>query len=271
MEKTLYVIPTPIGNLDDISFRAIKTIEECQILFSEDTRVTMQLMNHLNLKKTIFSNHKDNEHKNHKKIEDLLEKNSIVGLISDRGTPLISDPGFPLINIAISKGYEIICLPGPTAFVPALVSSGISAEKFVFYGFLSNKKSEKKKELEKLKEEEFTIIFYESPHRIEETLKIMYDIFGDRKVSVSKEISKKYENTYRSTLSTITSVIENYKGEFVIVVEGNKDKVDFSNISYTEHVDIYLKQNIDLMTSIKKVAKERGVSKSAVYKEVHRK
>ncbi len=267
--KKLYLIPTPIGNLDDISERMIKTIKESDILLAEDTRNAQKLLNHLNISKKVLSNHHFNESKNISKITNLLKEEKTIGLMSDRGTPLISDPGSYVVEVAIKYGYELICIPGPTAIIPALVVSGLKTQPFKFIGFLDSKKSKRIKELEELQNEDSTMVFYESPHRLEVSLEDMLKVFGDRKVSITKEISKKYEKTYRSKLSQINEMIHPIKGEYVVVVDGNKEIIDFSSLNYVEHVNLYLNQGMVLMDAIKKVAKERKKSKSYVYKIYH--
>ena len=177
----LYLIPTPIGNMDDISKRIIDTLNYVDIIFCEDTRSTSILLNYLNIKKKLISSHKFNEESNINKMLKYLEEGKNVGIVSDRGTPCISDPGYILTNAAVEHNYEVIAIPGPTAFIPALITSGIIPQPFLFYGFLNSKKSNRKKELEKLRFEKETIIFYEAPHRIEETIEDMKQILGNNK------------------------------------------------------------------------------------------
>ena len=167
---TLYLIPTPIGNLEDITLRAINILKAVEVVFCEDTRITRLLLNHLDIKKKLIASHKFNESTNSDKLLEYLNNGYNVGLVTDRGTPIISDPGYELVKIAIENKYNVVALPGPTAFVPALITSGLSPQPFLFYGFLNNKESKRKKELENLKEETATMIFYESPHRIIETI-----------------------------------------------------------------------------------------------------
>ena len=186
---TLYLIPTPIGNLEDITLRAINTLNKVEVIFSEDTRITKQLLNHLNINKKLIASHKFNESTNDDKLLYYLDKGYDVGLVTDRGTPIISDPGYELVQVAIKNNYNVVSLPGPTAFVPALTSSGLSSQPFLFYGFLNSKKSKREKELEKLKNYQFTIIFYEAPHRISEMLLSLNKVLGNRNISISREIS----------------------------------------------------------------------------------
>lgn len=264
----LYLIPTPIGNFDDISIRVINVLKEVDIIFCEDTRTTSILLSKLNIKKKLIASHKYNESKNINKILKYLSENLFVGIVSDRGTPVISDPGYILTKNVIENGYEVVAIPGPTAFVPALIASGINPHHFLFYGFLDSKRSQRKKELENLKLERHTIIFYEAPHRLNETINDMKMILGNnRKVSISREISKKYERTYHGKLFDILDKIDETRGEFVIVVAGNNSVDTSINIPIIEHIKIYENQNISTMDAIKQVAKDRHMKKNEVYKE----
>lgn len=266
---TLYLIPTPIGNLEDITLRAINILKEVEVIFCEDTRVTALLLDHLNIKKRLISSHKFNENMNSSKLLEYLNNGYNVGLVTDRGTPIISDPGYELVEVAIENNYNVVALPGPTAFVPALISSGISPQPFLFYGFLNNKESKRKKELETLKEERATMIFYESPHRILDTLKNMKDILGNRRACISREISKKFEEIYRGTIDDLIKEMLEIKGELVIIVAGNNEVKDYNHISIIEHVNLYIKEGLTSKEAIKKVAQDRGMNKNEVYKEYH--
>ncbi len=265
----LYVIPTPIGNMDDITVRALNTLREVDVLFCEDTRVTGQLLKHFNISKKMISSHKFNEDNNASKLLEYLNKGCMVGVVSDRGTPIISDPGYALVKCAIDKGYGVVSLPGSTALIPALTSSGITPQPFMFYGFLNSKKSSRRKELEKLKFEESTLIFYEAPHRIVDTLNDMLDIFGNRKVSISREITKKYEEIYRGSITDVIKDMNNIKGELVIVIEGNTEKEDYSLLDIVSHVNLYIDNGYSMMDAIKQVAKDRNVKKSEIYDVYH--
>lgn len=266
---TVYLIPTPIGNLEDITLRAVNTLKMVEVIFSEDTRVTSLLLNHLNIKKKLISSHEYNEKENKDKFLKYLDDGHDVGIVTDRGTPIISDPGYDLVKIAIEKGYNVVGLPGPTALIPALITSGLSPSPFLFYGFLNSKQSKRNKELEELKKEKATIIFYESPHRLKETLEDIYKVFGNRRISISKEISKKYEEVVRGTIVDVIDKFDNIKGEFVVVVEGNTDCVDYTNISVAEHVIAYIKEGNSVNDAIKLVAKDRNVAKKEIYNIYH--
>ena len=265
---TLYLIPTPIGNLEDITYRAVKVLEEVDVIFSEDTRVTLNLLNNFGIKNKLISLHEHNEDVVKTQVLEYLKNGSSVGLVTDRGTPIISDPGYKTVKYVSDNGYNVVALPGATAFACALVTSGISPQPFLFYCFLNSKDSKKREELELIKENEYTMIFYEAPHRIIKTLNMMLEVFGNREVSISREITKKFESIYRGKLEDVIKIVPE-KGEFVIVVEGNKlSNIDF-NLSIKEAVDLYIKNGFDVMTSIKKVAKDRKIPKNEVYKEYH--
>ena len=262
----VYLIPTPIGNMDDLSKRVIDTLKLVDVIFCEDTRSTNILLNYLGIKKKLISSHKFNELSNKEKLLEYLENSFNIGIVSDRGTPGISDPGYILTKIAIDAGYDIIAIPGPTAFVPALITSGIISQPFLFYGFLNSKSSQRKKELEQLKYERVTLIFYEAPHRLQETINDMKNILGNsREISISREITKKYEETVRGTLSDILGKIKEVKGEFVLVVSGNNENDDIEDISIEDHINMYINNGESTMSAIKIVAKERNMKKNEVY------
>ena len=266
---TVYLIPTPIGNLEDITLRAINILKEVEVVFSEDTRVTGLLLQNLNIKKKLIANHEYNENENKDKIIKYLKDGYSVGIVTDRGTPIISDPGYPLAHHVISQGYNLVGLPGPTALIPALIMSGLNPAPFLFYGFLNSKEQRREKELEELKNIKATMIFYESPHRIKKTLNDMLNILGNRNISISREISKKFEEVYRGTITDVLVELEEPKGEFVIVVEGTTQTVDYTNVSVIEHVNAYIKEGTSVNTAIGLVAKQRNVSKKEIYNEYH--
>ena len=265
---TLYLVPTPIGNLGDFTFRAVEVLNQVEVIFSEDTRVTINLLNHYDIKKKLIAFHKFNEEQKVGVVLSYLEDGKSVAIVSDRGTPVLSDPGEICTKKVIEKGYNVVSLPGATAAIPAITASGLDSSKFIFYGFLNSKSSKRKKELEFLKNNKMTIIFYEAPHRIMEMLADLKEVFGNRNISISREISKKFEEIYRATISEVMNMLTETKGEFVIVVEGNKDVVSFDDITIKEHVNMYMEDGLTEKEAIKKVAKERNMSKSDIYKEV---
>ena len=220
----LILIPTPIGNLDDITLRAIECIKDVDLILCEDTRRSLKLMNHLEIKKPLKSFHKFNEHSTVEKIIFEIQSGIKVGLISDAGTPSISDPGYLIVKMCIDNNIDVECLPGPTALIPALAISGLPSERFTFEGFLPVKKGRKTR-LQELSLEKRTMIFYESPYKLYKTLKDFYDFFGpEREISISKELTKIFENTKRGKIKDFLDSYENkkLKGEFEIVVKGLK-------------------------------------------------
>ena len=227
---TLYIVPTPIGNLEDITFRAVRVLNDVDVIFSEDTRVTINLLNHYNIKKHLIALHKFNEEINSNKILEYLKKGKNVALVSDRGTPILSDPGNVSVKRTVENGFNVVSLPGATAAIPALTSSTLDCEKFLFYGFLNSKESKRIKELQQLKNITYTIIFYEAPHRIIDMLDNLLNVFGDRKISISREISKKFEEIYRGNCSDIIKELADVRGEFVIVVAGNKNDITYDSL-----------------------------------------
>lgn len=262
---TLYLIPTPIGNMDDLTYRTVETLKNVDVLFCEDTRETGKLLKYLNIHKKMIANHEHNEFNNHDKLLEYLQNGQSVGLVSDRGTPVISDPGYELARFAIQEGYNVVGLPGANALIPALIMSGIEPKPFMFYGFLNSKSSKRIKELEQLKNISATIIFYEAPHRIKETLIDLNNILGNkRKISISREITKKYEEVYRGTIEDIIEQDIEFKGELVIVVEGNIISHEFA-MSIIDHINMYLDDGYTSKDAIKMVAKERNLKKSEVY------
>ena len=222
MSGKLYLVPTPIGNLEDITFRAVRVLKEADLILAEDTRTSAPLLKHFGIDKKVFAHHQHNEHKASSEIVRFLKEGQKVALISDAGTPAISDPGFFLVREALKNDIPIECLPGATAFVPALVNSGLPSDRFTFEGFLPVKKGRQTR-LKELAEEERTMIFYESPHRLLKTMEEFVAVFGEeRAASVSRELTKVFEETVRGNLSEIKAHFETnvLKGEFVICVAG---------------------------------------------------
>lgn len=269
---TLYIVPTPIGNMEDMTIRGINILKSSDVIFAEDTRETGTLLKYFDIDKTkLISSHKFNENNNLSKLDDYLQAGKQVSLVSDRGTPGISDPGYSLIKEAINKNYNVVCLPGATAFVPAMVMSGFSTDRFLFYGFLNSKNSKQKKELELLKGIKYPIIFYEAPHRIVDTLCNIREVLGNRNAVLTREISKKFEEVIRDSLDEIIDMAHELKGEMVIIIDGNRENADFSNISIEEHVLMFIEDGYDSKEAIKLVAKARNLPKSEVYGQFHRK
>ena len=266
---SVYLVPTPIGNLEDMTFRAINTLKMVDVIFSEDTRVTLQLLNHFEIKNKLIALHDHNEDIVKEKVLFYLKDGKNVAIVTDRGSPIISDPGYKTVKFLKDNGYNVIGLPGACAFVPALIASSISSEHFTFYGFLSSKESQIKKELEYLKDSEYTLVFYEAPHRMLKTLNMMLEIFGDRYISISREISKLHESVYVGTISDAIKNTKEFKGEFVIIVSPSEDEVIENNMNIIDNVNMYIRTGLTSMEAIKKVAKERKIPKNEVYKEYH--
>ena len=264
---SLYLIPTPIGNMEDITLRSINTLKMVDLLLCEDTRITSELLHKLEIKNKLIHSDDHTEDGLKEMVLEKLKEGLNIGLVTDRGTPIISDPGYRIVELVSKNGFNVISLPGPTAFVPALVSSGLNPQPFLFYGFLISKESKREKELESLKKLPYTLIFYEAPHRIKLMLESLRKVFGNRKIALNREISKRYEEIIRDDIDGVLEIVDNLKGEMVIVVEGNTEIEDFSTLSVLEHINLYLEDGMSEKDAIKKVAKERDVPKSVIYKE----
>lgn len=262
----LYLIPTPIGNLDDITLRAIKTLEMVDIVYAEDTRETLNLLKYLKINKKVESCHKYTEMKHKDKIVQILKSGKNIGYVTDRGTPLISDPGNVIVGESIKQNITVIALPGPNALLPAINMSGLSNERFLFYGFLNSKQSLAKKELIDLKDIKQTIIFYESPHRITDTLSQILDVFGNRNIAIVREISKIHEEVIRDNIENILKISDTLKGEMVIIVEGNT-KEETLEVNYIEEIDKLLTQGYSKRDAIREIADKYYVSKNKLYNE----
>ena len=265
---SVYLVPTPIGNLEDMTFRAIKTLQEVDVIFSEDTRVTLQLLNHFQIKNKLIALHDHNEDIVKEQVLAYLKEGKNVAIVTDRGSPIISDPGYKTVKFLKDNNYNVIGLPGACAFVPALIASSISSEHFTFYGFLSSKEKRMKDELFELKDHDYSLIFYEAPHRIMKTLSAMLEVFGDRYISISREISKLHESIFVGNISDAIKSDANMNGEFVIVVSPSNEEVS-TDMSIIENVDFYIRSGLSSMDAIKRVAKERKIPKNEVYKEYH--
>lgn len=267
----LYLVPTPIGNLDDMNLRSLDVLRNVDHIYCEDTRNTRILLSHYDIHKVLKSYHMFNEDKKSLEIIQELKQGLNIALVSDAGYPGISDPGYYVAKEAIKEGIEVTCLPGPTASLTAIVASGIPCDKFYFYGFLNHDLNQKKKELEELADFKNTLIIYESPHRIDETLQLIYEILGNRYMCIAKDLTKKYERFIRGNVLDIINSDLELKGEMVLVIEGAKiDTItaNLNSLSIIDHYEYYLKQGIESKLAMKKVASDRNISKSDVYKEV---
>ncbi len=270
MNGKLYVVATPIGNLEDMTYRAITVLKEVDLILAEDTRNTIKLLNHFNISKPLISYYKETELIKASNIVKQMEQGKNVAVVSDAGTPGISDPGEVLIKEAIKSGIQVVPIPGACAAINALIASGLDTSEFLFIGFLSTKPKEKKDKLEELKNETRTLIFYEAPHKILNTLEIMNEILGDRNISIGREMTKIHEQFVRGKISEVIDNIE-LKGEMVIIVEGSsKSETDVArekrnNMTLEEHYDFYARQGYEKKDIIKLIAKDRGVNKNEIY------
>ena len=259
----LYIVPTPIGNLKDITYRAVEILSSVDAIFAEDTRVTIQLLNALNIKNKVYPCHKFNEVKVSDSVLNLLSQNKNLALVTDRGTPLISDPGSVVVSNVIKEGYNVIALPGASALLPALNMSNISAERFLFYGFLSSKESEAMNELKMLSDINFTIVLYEAPHRLYKTLQKISQTLGNRAISISREISKLHEEVFRGTVNEALEFYTEARGEFVIVIEAGSNEIDIEKV-YEEVINL-MNLGVAPKEAIKKLAKDNNVSRNLLY------
>lgn len=272
----LYIVPTPIGNLKDISFRILEVLKEADRIACEDTRVTSKLLNRYEIKKPLVNYREHNEMEASDFILDKIESGETIALVTDAGMPGISDPGETIIRKATQRGIEVIVLPGPSALINALVASGLSTGRFTFIGFLEKSRKRKRDELATFREKEETLIFYEAPHRIIDTLEAVREVFGDRQISLSRELTKIYEEHIRGTVSEVLHSFDdrNPKGEFVLVVAGKsaeeikeeKEK-GFVDLTIREHLLQLMEEGLSKKDAVKKVAVLREIPKKDVYKE----
>lgn len=261
----LYIVPTPIGNMEDITLRALKILEEVDAILAEDTRVTGILLKHFNIKNKLISCHKFNESKIKNQIIEELKTGKNYAMVTDRGTPLISDPGSVIVKYAIENNINVIALPGASALLPALNMSGLDTERFLFYGFLSNKDSERKKELEILKGVKYTFVLYESPHRLSKTLQNMRKILGNRNIIISREITKLHEEIFRGTIEEAENYYKQVLGEIVIVVEKNTEKEEFNIDDLISQIDELHQKGFSNKEAIKELSVRHNISKNILY------
>lgn len=272
-KSTLFLVATPIGNLNEMTYRAVDTLKNVDFIAAEDTRNTVKLLNHFEITTKLMSHHEHNLTSSIPKILNLLHEGHDIALVSDAGYPAISDPGYELVKEAIKEEFNIVPISGANACLNALVVSGICPQPFLFYGFLDHQDKKKRKELEELKSKKETIVFYEAPHRIKKTLTLMLDIFGNRQIALCREITKKHEEINRGTIDEILLVVDDMKGEMVIVVEGSHEIEEEQVFEQTieEHVNEYIDKGMSAKDAIKEVAKQRNVSKNVIYQEYHKK
>ncbi len=271
MKGKLYVVATPIGNLDDITLRAINTLKQVDIIIAEDTRHSLKLLNHLEITKPLISYHRHNEEEKADMILNKIEEGKNIALISDAGTPVISDPGEFIVKKALERKIEVVPIPGACAIITALMAAGVGTRNFTFYGFLSLNKKIRNKELKQIENNRNTIILYEAPHKILNTLKDLEDYVGDRKIVVARELTKIHEEFIKGTIKEIQEKITSPKGEYVIIID-EKNSIDddaeneLNKLSLEEHFKYYEKMGLEKKDIIKKIAKDRNVPKNEIYK-----
>jgi 16S rRNA (cytidine1402-2'-O)-methyltransferase len=270
MKGKLYIVSTPIGNLEDITLRALRTLKEVDLIACEDTRVTKKFLSHYQIHKPLTSYHEHNEREKAEELIPLLEAGKNIAVVSDAGTPGVSDPGYRLVSLASQQGIQVSPVPGPSAAIAALSASGLPTSSFTFLGFLPKSAKKRKERLESVREYAQALIFYESPNRVIETLKDMFKVLGDRQVSVSREITKMFEETLRDKISKLINTLEqreNIKGEFTIVLEGRINDINELNDIIDKQLNIYKESTLSLSDTVKEISRNLGISKSKIYKK----
>lgn len=277
MAGTLYLCATPIGNLEDMTYRAVRILNEVDLIAAEDTRNSIKLLNHFNIKTPMTSYHEFNKYEKADFLVEKLKDGLNIAEITDAGTPGISDPGEELVKRALDAGITVTSIPGPAAFVDALIISGKSTRRFIFEAFLPTDKKERQKVLESFQKETRTIIMYEAPHRLKKTLAELKEWVGDRNISICKELTKRYENNFRTSIEQAIAYYEEHdpKGEFVLVIEGRSEEElveeeirQWDKVSLNDHMDIYLNKGMTKKDAMKAVASDRGISKRDVYQQL---
>ena len=268
----LYLVATPIGNLQDITYRAVQVLKEVDVIAAEDTRQSLKLLNHLEISKPLISYHRHSDESRADLIINKLLNGENIAIITDAGTPAISDPGEELVKMAIKENIKIIPIPGACALINALICSGMDTKEFVFYGFLPINKKLRKNKFNEIKKENKTIILYEAPHKINQTLKDILDELGDVQITLARELTKIHEEFIRGTVSEIINNYSELRGELIIIIEGNKNQENNNDIknllnsmSIEEHYEYYKKQGLEKKEIIKKIAKDKNVNKNEIY------
>ena len=266
----IYLVATPIGNLEDITLRALRVLEEVDLIAAEDTRNTLKLLNHYEIKKPLISYHRHNEEI---KVDNLIEKlknGENIAIVSDAGTPGISDPGEVIVKEAIKSNIDVIPIPGACAAINALIASGLDTKEFTFIGFLPLNKKLRKEKLEEIKNETRTLIIYEAPHKLKNTLQDLKEVVENRNIVLARELTKIHEEFIRGRIDEIIEKCENLKGEMIILIEGaekRKEKIVLNNLALEEHYKYYENQGFDKKEIIKKISKDRGVNKNEIYQK----
>lgn len=270
MEKgILYLVATPIGNLEDITYRAIKVLKEVDLIAAEDTRQTLKLLNHLEIVKPLISYHRHNEEVKTEMLIKKLLTGECIAVVTDAGTPAISDPGEEIVREAIKNDIKVIPIPGACALINALIASGLDTKEFSFYAFLPLNKKLRKEKFDEIKNDEKTIIIYEAPHRLISTLQDIYNALGNRDIVVAKELTKIHEKFIRGKVLDVIQKTENPKGEYIIIIDGEKIKKEneLNKLSLDEHYKFYEKQGFEKKEIIKKIAKDKNVNKNEIYQK----
>ena len=272
MKGKLYIVATPIGNLEDITLRAINVLKSVDIIIAEDTRHSLKLLNHLEISKPLISYHRHNEEEKTDVILDKIDEGNNIALISDAGTPVISDPGEIIVKKALERDISIIPIPGACAIITALMAAGVNTRNFTFYGFLSINKKIRMKELEQIKNNKSTIILYEAPHKIINTLRDLEEYVGERQIVLARELTKIHEEFIRGNIKEVRAKLDSPKGEYVIIInednffdENLENKIN--KLTLEEHYKYYEKMGLDKKEIIKKIAKDRGVPKNEIYQQ----
>ena len=269
MDGKLYIVATPIGNLEDITLRALRILKEVDIIAAEDTRQTLKLLNHFEISKPLISYHRHNEEIKSNILIEKLKNGENIALVSDAGTPGICDPGEEIIKKAIEENIQIIPIPGACAFVNALIASGVNTKEFTFLGFLPLNKKLRKEKLEEIDKSSKTIIIYEAPHKMKNTLEDLKEILKNRKIILARELTKIHEEFIRKNIDELLENIDNLKGEMILIIEGNKEEINNENklnlLTLEQHYEYYKKQGLDKKEIIKKIAKDRNVNKNEIY------
>lgn len=269
MNGKLYIVATPIGNLEDITLRALRILKDVDIIAAEDTRQTLKLLNHFEISKPLMSYHRHNEEIKSNILIEKLKKGNNIALVSDAGTPGICDPGEEIIKKSIEEQIEVIPIPGPCAMINALIASGVDTKEFCFLGFLPLNKKLRKEKIEEIKNAEKTIIIYEAPHKMKNTLGDLKYILKDRKVVLARELTKVHEEFVRKDIEELLTIVDNLKGEMILIIEGIKKKNNvenkLNNLTLEEHYKYYENQGIDKKEIIKKISKDRNVNKNDIY------
>lgn len=269
MSGKLYIVATPIGNLEDITIRALNILKSVDLIAAEDTRQTLKLLNHFEISKPLISYHRHNEDVKSEILLEKLNEGQEIALVSDAGTPGICDPGEVVIKKAIESNITVVPIPGACAMINALIASGLSTSEFIFLGFLPLNKKNRKQKLEEIKNSNKTIILYEAPHKMKNTLEDLKDIIGDRRITLARELTKIHEEFIRDNINNILDKIDSLKGEMILIIEGksseNNSQNELNELTLEEHYEYYKKQGFDKKEIIKKIAKDRNVNKNEIY------